>query len=215
MTPTAGTGQRDATARFSPNRDRSVRLPPAKPAASLSDPPRSSRLPSAGDLDHQYSLAYEELRRLAATVLGGERHATISPTTLVHEAWLKLRRSPSLAAESELHFKRLAARAMRQVLVEAARRRRAAKHGGGLTLVAFDEALDAPASTDEQVLALDGALTELERRYPRQAEMIESRYFAGLSIPETAELLGVSVATVNRDWRTARAWLAAELRHAG
>lgn len=170
---------------------------------------------SPRDTDHAYSLAYEELRRLAATLLAGELHATISPTTLVHEAWLKLRRSAGLTAESELHFKRIAARAMRQVLVDAARRRRAEKHGGGLTLVAFDEALDAPASTDAQVLALDGALTELERRYPRQAEMIESRYFAGLTVPETAQLLGVSVATVNRDWRTARAWLAAELRRAG
>jgi RNA polymerase sigma factor (TIGR02999 family) len=104
---------------------------------------------------------------------------------------------------------------MRQVLVDAARRRNALKHGGGLTLVAFDEALDTPVSSDEQLLALDGALSELGRRYPRQAEMIETRYFAGLSVPEAAELLGVSVATVNRDWRTARAWLAAELRRAG
>lgn len=167
------------------------------------------------DVDHQYSLAYEELRRLAAAVLAGEPYATLSPTTLVHEAWLKLKGSRSIVAESELHFKRIAARAMRQVLVDAARRRRAAKHGHGLTLVAFDEALDAPASTDGQVLALDGALTELGRQYPRQAEMIESRYFAGLSIPETAELLGVSVATLNRDWRAARAWLASELHHGG
>jgi len=170
---------------------------------------------SPQDVDHQYSLAYEELRRLAASVLAGEPYATISPTTLVHEAWLKLRGSRSIEAESELHFKRIAARAMRQVLVDAARRRNALKHGGGLTLVAFDDAIDTPASTDEQLLALDGALSELGSRYPRQAEMIETRYFAGLSVPETAELLGVSIATVNRDWRTARAWLAAELRRAG
>mgnify|MGYP003449368830 FL=1 len=169
---------------------------------------------SSPEADHAYSLAYEELRRLAQCLLAGEGHASISPTTLVHETWLKLR-GGRFTVESELHFKRIAARAMRQVLVDAARRRRAQKHGGGLTLVAFDEGLDAPASTDEQVLALDGALTELEHRYPRQAEMVESRYFAGLSIPETAELLGVSVATVNRDWRAARAWLAAELRCAG
>ncbi len=167
------------------------------------------------DLDFQYSLAYEELRRLAASVLAGEAYATISPTTLVHEVWLKLKSSRPIHAESELHFKRIAARAMRQVLVDAARHRRAAKHGGGLSLVVFDEAVDVAQSTDEQVLALDGALTELGRHYPRQAEMIESRYFAGLTVPETAELLGVSVATINRDWRTARAWLAAELRHAG
>lgn len=167
------------------------------------------------DEEHQYSLAYEELRRLAASVLAGEVFATISPTTLVHEVWLKLKGSRPIQAESELHFKRIVARAMRQVLVDAARRRNSAKHGGGLVLVSFDEELDAPASTDEQFLALDGALTELGRCYPRQAEMIESRYFAGLSVPETAVLLGVSEATVNRDWRTARAWLAAELLRAG
>lgn len=167
------------------------------------------------DAEHHYSLAYEALRRLAATVLAGEAFATISPTTLVHEVWLKLKASGPVEAESELHFKRIAARAMRQVLVDAARRRNSAKHGGGLALVSFDEAIDAPASTDEQLLALDGALSELGKRYPRQAEMIESRYFAGLSVPETAVLLGVSEATVNRDWRTARAWLAAELLRAG
>lgn len=167
------------------------------------------------DIEHQYSLAYEELRRLAAAVLSGEAFATISPTTLVHEVWLKLKGSRPIQAESELHFKRIAARAMRQVLVDAARRRNSEKHGGGLILVSFDEEIDTPASTDEQLLALDGALTELSQRYPRQAEMIESRYFAGLSVAETAVLLGVSEATVNRDWRTARAWLAAELRRAG
>jgi RNA polymerase sigma factor (TIGR02999 family) len=167
------------------------------------------------NLDYQYSLAYEELRRLAGAVLAHEPHATVSPTTLVHEVWLKLRKSAGLVAESELHFKRIAARAMRQVLVDAARRRRAAKHGAGLSLVAFDDTLGAPASTDEEMLALDGALTELGRRHPRQVEMIESRWFAGLSVSETAELLEVSEATVNRDWRAARAWLAAELRYAG
>lgn len=170
---------------------------------------------SSPDPDHVYSLAYEELRRLAATILFGEPHASISPTTLVHEAWLKLRRSPNLTANSELHFKRIAARAMRQVLVDAARRRRAEKRGAGLTLVAFDEALDAPVSTDDQVLALDDALSELGRKFPRQAEMIEGRYFGGLSVAETAELLGISEATLSRDWRAARAWLAAELSRAG
>jgi hypothetical protein len=97
--------------------------------------------PSA-DAEHQYSLAYEELRLLAASVLTGEAFATISPTTLVHEAWLKLKASRPIQAESELHFKRIAARAMRQVLVDAARRRNSEKHGGGLVLVSFDEEID-------------------------------------------------------------------------
>lgn len=169
---------------------------------------------SRQDLDEMYSLAYEELRRLAAGVLSREAFATLSPTTLVHEAWLKLRASRRIDAESRLHFKRIAARAMRQVLVEAARRRNTSRRGGGLAMVTFDEAIAAPASTDEHLLALDAALTELARRYPRQAEMIETRYFAGLSVPETAELMGLSEATIHRDWRAARAWLAVELDHA-
>lgn len=166
---------------------------------------------SRQELDALYTLAYEELRRLARAALRGEAHATLSPTTLVHEAWLKLQGSPSLHPESPLHFKRIAARAMRQVLVEAARRRHAAKRGDGVAIVTFDEALQTPDSNGEELLALDSALTGLARLYPRQAEMIETRYFAGLSVSETAELLGVSEATVHRDWRVARAWLAVEL----
>ena len=100
---------------------------------------------------------------------------------------------------------------MRQVLVDAARRRATAKHGAGLRLVTFDEALNTPTETTAGLLALDGALTELGRRYPRQAGMVESRYFGGLSIEETAEVLGVSIATVNRQWRTAKAWLYKEI----
>jgi len=161
-----------------------------------------------------YSLAYEELRRLAGATLRRESNASISPTTLVHEAWLKLQASEQIQVESLLHFKRIAARAMRQVLVEAARRRNATKRGNGMMLVTFDEALGDGCSTDEQFLALDAALSDLARLYPRQAEMIETRYFAGLTVPETAEVLGISEATVNRDWRVARAWLAVELRDA-
>jgi len=167
------------------------------------------------DLDALYSLAYEELRRLARAALRRELYATLSPTTLVHEAWLKLRGASGLQAESPLHFKRIAARAMRQVLVEAARRRHAAKRGDGVALVTFDESLRHPDAGSEHILALDEALGELARHYPRQAEMIETRYFAGLSVPETAESMGISEATVHRDWRAARAWLAVELGRAG
>jgi RNA polymerase sigma-70 factor, ECF subfamily len=167
------------------------------------------------NLDALYSLAYEELRRLARSALRREAHATISPTTLVHEAWLKLQKSNEVRAESPIHFKRIAARAMRQVLVDAARRRRASKRGSGTALVTFDETLVQHDAGGDDLLALDSALTDLARLYPRQAEMIETRYFAGLSIPETAEMMGVSEATVHRDWRAARAWLAVELGHAG
>jgi RNA polymerase sigma-70 factor, ECF subfamily len=164
-----------------------------------------------GELDALYSLAYEELRRLARATLRRDVHASISPTTLVHEAWLKLQRSGDVQAESPLHFKRIAARAMRQVLVDAARRRNATKRGAGVALVTFDEALDHPDAGTDALLQLDSALLDLARVHPRQAEMIESRYFGGLSAPEVASLIGISEATIHRDWRAARAWLAAEI----
>ena len=166
-------------------------------------------------LDHLFSVTYEELRRLASSVRRGDPSATLTPTALVNEAWLKLAGSPGLAAASRTHFKRIAARAMRQVLIEAARRRGAGKRGGReAALVTFDESLHAPARTADELLALDAALDALARVSPRQALMVESRFFGGLDIDETAELLGVSEATVNRDWRAARAWLAHELRQA-
>src|SRR5207244_4908287 len=111
------------------------------------------------------------------------------------------------------HFKRIAARAMRQVLVEAARRRNAEKRGGpDAVVVSIDDAKDGAALAGKDLLALDRALDELARLEPRQALMVESRFFGGLDIVETAELLDVSEATILRDWRAAKAWLAHELR---
>lgn len=164
-------------------------------------------------MDALFDATYAELRRLAFTVRRGDPSATLNPTALVHEVWLKLAASPHIAATSVLHFKRIAARAMRQVLVEAARRRKAAKRGGGeAVLVTFDERLHGSSSTAEELLGLDAALEELSRIAPRQAMIVESRFFAGLGVEETAELAGVSEATILRDWRAARAWLAVELR---
>jgi RNA polymerase sigma-70 factor, ECF subfamily len=202
-----------------PNRTIGCILPRREPTPACRHP-MSSRLPcirtrrdleSSRELDSLYSLAYEELRRLARATLRREVNASISPTTLVHEAWLKLRASRELRVESPLHFKRIAARAMRQVLVDAARRRRAVKRGDPVALVTFDEMLDHRDAGAEALLALDSALTDLARLHPRQAEMIESRYFGGLSAPEVASLMGLSEATIHRDWRAARAWLAAEI----
>lgn len=164
-------------------------------------------------LDALFHATYGELRRLAFTVRRGDPSATLNPTALVHEVWLKLAASPQITAASPLHFKRIAARAMRQVLVEAARRRKAVKRGGGEAIfVTFDERLHGSASTAEELLGLDAALEELSRIAPRQAMIVESRFFAGLDVEETAELAGVSEATILRDWRAARAWLAVELR---
>ena len=166
-------------------------------------------------LDHLFSVTYEELRRLASTVRRSDPGATLSPTTMVNEAWVKLAKSPRFASTSQLHFKRIAARAMRQVLVEAARRRHASKRGGvGVTLITFDESQQQRASCGQDLLALDSALEELARIEPRQAMMVESRFFGGLEITEIATLLAVSEATILRDWRAAKAWLAHELRRA-
>ena len=165
-------------------------------------------------LDALFSVTYEELRRLAASVRRGDPSTTLNTTSLVHEAWLKLANSPPFASTSPLHFKRIAARAMRQLLVEASRRRNAAKRGGdleGVSFITLGEEIDAPSS-DRELLALDTALDELARLNARQAVVVEGRFFGGLEIAEIAALLDVSEATILRDWRAARAWLAMELR---
>jgi RNA polymerase sigma factor (TIGR02999 family) len=161
-----------------------------------------------------FSVAYEELRRIAASVRRSDANATISPSTLVNAAWLRLANSPRLAPQSELHFKRIAVQAMRQILVEAARRRRAHKRGGSaeIQFVPFDDSVGMPISCDSDLLALDSALKELGHLNPRQAELIEIRFFGGLAVAEICEMLGISPATVDRDWRAAKAWLASEIR---
>jgi RNA polymerase sigma factor (TIGR02999 family) len=184
------------------------RTPPAPARAGDGPAPATDRRA----LDELFSASYEELRRLAASVRRDDPAATLNPTALVNEAWLKLAASLQLVPESRVHFKRIAARAMRQVLIEAARRRQAHKRGGGAALVTFDDALDQRTARADELLALDAALEELAQLSPRQAQLVESRFFGGLDVAETAELLGVSEATVLRDWRAAKAWLARELR---
>lgn len=165
-------------------------------------------------LDEQFSLVYEELRRLAANVLRSEQNPRVTPTTLVHEAWLKLAHSPEVAETSPIHFRRIAARAMRQVLVEAARRRNALRRGCGGPMVTYDELVPGlgTLSDPKDILALDSALERLSKISARQATLVEGRFFGGLEVSELAELLEVSEATVAREWRSARAWLAVEIR---
>jgi RNA polymerase sigma factor (TIGR02999 family) len=168
------------------------------------------------ELDYLFSLTYEELRRLASSVRRGDPSATLNTTALVNEAWLKLAKSPRFGAESELHFKRIAARAMRQLLVEAARRRHADKRGGlHAVWIPLDEAAAQAVSCERELLALDTALDQLATLNPRQAMMIECRFFGGLDAAETATVLGISEATLLRDWRAAKAWLAREVRRSG
>lgn len=170
----------------------------------------------SGDLeiDRLFDATYDELRRLASAVKGRDRCVTLNPTALVHEAWIKLCASPDLVTVSELHFKRTAARAMRQVLIEAARRRKAGKRGGGQGISVLTTGFAAvPAMrVGDELIALDGLIEDLARMNARQAAVVESRFFGGLEMAEIAQLLGVSEATVLRDWRAARAWLAQALR---
>jgi RNA polymerase sigma factor (TIGR02999 family) len=163
-------------------------------------------------LDDLFSATYEELRRLASSVRRDDPSATLNPTALVNEAYLKLARSHPARPVSTLHFKRIAARAMRQVLIEAARKRTAQKRGGPQVLITFDDTLEAAVESSEELLALDAALDDLSRLNPRQARMVEYRFFGGMDLQETATLLEVSESTILRDWRAARAWLARELR---
>ena len=185
-------------------------------SGSSSAPEESCAPDQRRALDELFSLTYEELRRLASSVRRGDPSATLTPTVLVNEAWIKMANSPEVGATSRLHFKRIAARAMRQLLIEAARRRGASKRGGeeDVAIITYDESMLPATTTGRELLALDAALEELARIEPRQAMMVESRFFGGLDIAETAALLGVSEATILRDWRAAKAWLTQALRKA-
>ena len=159
------------------------------------------------DLDAVFPRVYEELRRLAHRQLG--RHAeggTVTTTALVHEAYLKLAQGRDLAWQDRGHFFALAARAMRFVLVDRVRSRLAAKRDGGRP-VTLDDAHAPDEEQPEQLLAVHEALEQLERVSPRLARVVHLRFFAGLDHEEVAELTGVSVPTVKRDWARARSWL--------
>lgn len=162
-------------------------------------------------LQDLFSATYEELRRLASSVGRNDSRETLNPTALVNEAYLKLAGSLATEPASVLHFKRIAARAMRQVLVEAARHRAAKKRGGNQAMVTFDENVASKAKTSEDMITLDTALQDLAEMHPRQSQVVECRFFGGMEVSETAEALNVSESTVERDWRAARAWLATRL----
>jgi RNA polymerase sigma factor (TIGR02999 family) len=157
-------------------------------------------------------IVYEELRRLARARLAREKPGqTLQPTALVHEAYLRLVGDVDPSWENRAHFFAAAAEAMRRILIERARRYAAGKHGGGQVRVTLGENLTSTARQADELMALDQALTRLERRDAQMASVVKLRYFAGLEIEETAQALSTSARTVNRLWTAARAWLAHEL----
>lgn len=166
----------------------------------------------ADAFDHLVPLIYDRLRQLAHQRRRGDPGATLDTTGLVHEAYLKLADAPRADLRDRNHFLALASRVMRNLLADHARARRAAKRGGGAApLPLVDQAAWLPDEDLDAVTALDDALVRLEALDARQSRILEQRYFGGLSLEETADALGVSLATVKRDLRSARAWLAAEL----
>src|SRR5262249_555039 len=157
-------------------------------------------------------LVYEELRALARHYLRSERpNHTLQSTALVHEAYLRLVGHEPPALQNRAHFFGIAARLMREILVDRARARVTAKRGGGAPRLALDAAMNVADTPEVDVLRLDDALRELARMDERQTRIVEPRFFTGLSIDETADVLGISPATVSREWTTARAWLHREL----
>jgi RNA polymerase sigma factor (TIGR02999 family) len=160
------------------------------------------------DFDELFSLVYEELLRIASAMRRNESHSTLGATALVHETWLKLKDYPQFAATSPMHFKRIAARVIRQVLIEAARERNALKRGGpGSLRVTLDDSLEAFEESTLELLEVDQALNQLTEADPRQAQVAELKIFSELSSQEIADEMGMSLSSVERSWRSAKAWL--------
>lgn len=176
---------------------------PAAPSAATSASPTAAQwLP----------IVYQELRRLAAAKLARENHpGTLQPTALVHEAWLKLGGSDHATWKDRRHYLGAAGEAMRHILIDRARSRQAVRHGGGLQRLELDPALAAAADTDERLIALHEALARYAQLSAEKAELVQLRYFVGLTLEEAADTLGVSVPTAKRWWQHARAWLHREI----
>jgi RNA polymerase sigma factor (TIGR02999 family) len=170
---------------------------------------------SAGDsaaMDRLLPLVYDHLRRVAERELRRERAGhTLSPTALVHEAYLKLVQLDRITWEGRAHFFGAAASAMRRILISYARMHKAEKRGSGAERVPIEDVVLAARDRPADLLALDEALTRLAAAHPRQAQVVELRFFAGMEIEAVADALGVSAPTIKRDWTAARAWLNREL----
>src|SRR5882672_4276649 len=165
--------------------------------------------------DELLPLVYHELRKLAACKMANEAPGqTLQPTALVHEAWLRLTRNENAKWDSRAHFFGAAAEAMRRILIENARRKRALRHGGGQQRLDIQDVEIAAGTKDEELLAVNDALEKFAALDQQKAELVKLRYFAGLTIEEAAQLLGISAATAKRWWAYARAWLYQETQRA-
>ena len=159
-------------------------------------------------LDRLIPLVYKELRRLAGYYMRRQRaDHTLQTSALINEAYMRLIDHKNMRWENRAHFYAVAAQAMRRILVDHARSRGYAKRGGGTLKVSFDEAVIGAEERGAELIALDDALTELAELDPRKSQVVELRYFGGLSVDETAEVIGVSPVTVMREWRSAKGWL--------
>jgi RNA polymerase sigma factor (TIGR02999 family) len=157
-------------------------------------------------------LVYQELRKLAAHKMAGQAPGhTLQPTALVHEAWLRLAGNEPGRFAGRAHFFAAAAEAMRHILIDSARRKRAARHGGGQVRVNMEEVEIAFVADDDELLAVHDALDKLVAEDPKKAELAKLRYFVGLTFEEAAEVMGISVATAKRHWAYARAFLFEEI----
>lgn len=184
-------------------------LPPSKGVTELLIDMRGGNQQAAKDL---IPLVYSELRRLAASYMRRERlNHTLQPTALVHEAFVKLFGSESVAWENRAHFFAVAAQQMRRILVDHARAQHAERRGGSRVKLALDQVNGLSEKRDEDLVYLDDALQRLQAFDPRAAQAVELRFFGGLTEEETAHVLGVSVKTVKRDWQAAKAWLLTQL----
>lgn len=165
-----------------------------------------------GALDRLTPLVYDEIRRIAHRYVQREREGqTLQTTALVNEAYLRLAGSADIAWQNRSHFYAVTAQVMRRILIDHARRRQYIKHGGDVQRVSFDAAISEAGLMSQpraaELLALDEALDELAKLDPRKSRVVELRYFGGLSLEETAKTLDISLMTVRRDWRAAKAWL--------
>ena len=181
----------------------------AEDAANATPPPDAER-------SKLFTLVYDELRAAAHAILRQERPGhTLTPTDLVHEAYLRLASAESGAVNDRMHFRRIAARLMRQILIQHARRRAADKRGGGRLRVTFAGELAVAGQPDFDWLDIEDVLSSLEKLDARKAQVVELRLFAGLTFQEAGEALGVSSKTIEGDWYMARAWLQVELQRKG